>query len=205
MIILIIGGYRRAVHRLRHEDARHLTLAREQHHRVRNAAALVEGIVQLSLRDDPARAKAIIRRVRAGLTEIGVRDRSSGKPVNLREVLAAELQPYDLTRFSLEGEPDRTLSAEARDVVCLALHELTTNALKYGALSAPEGRVTVAWRTVDDRVVINWREAGGPPVKPPKRRGYGSIMLSRVMESAKGALSIDFQPTGVTAEISLPA
>lgn len=204
LIILIISAYKRALRRLKQEDARHLTLVREQHHRVRNAIAVVEGIVQLSLRDEPERAKAINRRVRAGLAQIDIRDRCAGKPVNLRELLTTELQPYELSRFTFEGEADRSFPAERRDVLSLALHELTTNALKYGALSVPEGRVTVAWRTLDGRVVITWREAGGPPVTPPQRRGYGFIMLRRMMESANGAANIDFQPTGVTAEISFP-
>lgn len=202
LIILIIGAYKRAVRRLQQEDARHVTLVREQHHRVRNAIALVEGIVQLSLRDEPERAKAINRRVRAGLSQIDIGDRGAGKPVKLRELLATELQPYDLSRFTLEGEPDTWFPAERRAVLSLALHELTTNALKYGALSVPQGRVTVAWRTHEGRVVITWREAGGPPVTPPQKRGYGSIMLRRMTESAKGAFNIDFRPTGVTAEIS---
>jgi two-component sensor histidine kinase len=204
LIILIVGGYKRVVRRLQIEDAQHLTLAREQHHRVRNAVAVVDAIVKLSLKDEPERAKAINRRIRAGLAEIDMQDRSAGKPTRLRDLLAEELQPYDPARFTLEGEDRTTLPAKARSIVSLAVHELTTNALKYGALSAADGRVTVAWRMAGGRLVIAWREAGGPPVQPPKRRGYGSIMLRRLVEAAGGAVALEFPASGVTAEISLP-
>jgi two-component sensor histidine kinase len=204
LIIVIVSGYKRTVRNLKAEDARHLTLAREQHHRVRNAVAVVDAIVKLSLRDEPERAESINRRISAGLAGIDMRDHSGEGPTRLHDLLTEELQPYDLSRFSLEGEDKARLPAENRSIVSLAIHELTTNALKYGALSVPDGRVTVTWRAVGDRRVIGWREADGPPVQPPKRRGYGSIMLRRLVEAAGGALAVDFKPDGVTAEITLP-
>lgn len=89
--------------------------------------------------------------------------------------------------------------------MALAVHELATNALKYGALSAPEGRVAVTWRTLDSRAMISWRETGGPPVRLPQKRGYGSIMLRRLIEASGGSMVMEFPPTGVTAEISITA
>ena len=70
-------------------------------------------------------------------------------------------------------------------------------------LSVPEGRVTVTWRTLDGRAVISWREGGGPPVRRPQKRGYGSIMLRRLIEAAGGSMTMEFPATGVTAEITL--
>jgi two-component sensor histidine kinase len=203
LIVLIVDRHQRTVARLRLEDATNLTLAREQGHRIRNAVTVVEGIVQQSLRDEPERARTISQRVRAGLAEVDVEDLAAATPVDLRDLLTAELLPHDPSRIALQGEAV-PLDPQARRSVALAAHELTTNALKYGALSVPEGRVTVEWSRLDGRVVIHWREDGGPPVKPPRKRGFGTIMLRRVVEAAGGALTMEFRPTGMTAEISLP-
>lgn len=203
LIILIIDWYQRIVLRLQQEDARHLTLACEQRHRVRNAIAVVEAIVQLSLGDEPDRAKSINRRIRAGLAEIDIKDQAAKQPVGLRDLLTVELQPYGLERFLLEGQGEPSLPCAARGVLALAVHELTTNALKYGALSVPDGRVKVNWRTHGGQLTISWRETGGPLVQPPQKRGYGSIMLRRLVEAVGGNLAVEFQPAGVTAEITL--
>ncbi len=201
LIIVTIDWYKRAVLHLRLEDANLLTLVREQRHRVRNALVVMESIVNQSLRDEPERAKTISRRIKAGLAEV---DLGSSEPVSLRELLVAELEAYGFTQFALEGE-DATVSGRIRNLLQLAVHELATNALKYGALSAPEGRVTVAWRAGDGRVTIHWQEAGGAPVQQPQKRGYGSIMLRRLVEAAGGKLTIEFEATGVSAEMDLPS
>jgi two-component sensor histidine kinase len=203
LIILIVDRYQRAVSRLTQEDARHLTLAREQHHRLRNALFVIEAIVRQSLRGQPERAKTINQRIRA--SQAAVEDSPDEAALSLRELLAAELQPYDLARFDLDLEDQRGLPAKARNLASLAVHELATNALKYGALSVPDGRVSVAARSRGGRTTIEWREAGGPPVKPPKRRGYGTTMLRRLVEGAGGSLAIHYAPSGVTAEISVAA
>jgi two-component sensor histidine kinase len=202
LIILIVHRYQIATVRLVREDAQHLTLAREQHHRLKNAVFVAEAVVQQSLRDQPDRARTITQRIRAGLAEVDL-EQGAKDTLVLRDILVAELQPYDLARFTLEGA-DETLPPQARRLVTLATHELATNAIKYGALSAPKGRVTVAWRALDDRVVIRWLEADGPPVQPPHKRGFGSILLRRLIEAEGGAITTEFRPSGVMAKITLP-
>jgi two-component sensor histidine kinase len=204
MIILAIDRYQHAVLRLRHEDAKHLTLAREQRHRLKNAAAVVEAIVQQSLRGEPERARIINQRIRSGLASVDIEDHAAEEPISPRELLAAELQPYDLARFTLDGDDEPRLMRQARSLLALAAHELATNALKHGALSTPGGRVEVAWRADPGRLRVSWRETGGPAVTPPQKRGYGSIMLRRMIEAAKGSLALDFQPAGLRAEVALP-
>ncbi|MBV9994091.1 MAG: DUF4118 domain-containing protein [Caulobacteraceae bacterium] len=201
LIIVVIDRYERAVSRLREEDARHLTIAREEHHRLKNAMFVAQCIVKQSLSDMPERARTISQRLWASQQEIG--DRVDNRAVTLRDLLMAELQAYDLTKFSLELEDGRELSHKAGSILSLAVHELTTNALKYGALSTPNGRVSVASRNVGGRMSLRWRETGGPPVQPPKRRGYGTVLLRRIVEGAGGVLAVDYSPSGVTAEISL--
>jgi two-component sensor histidine kinase len=203
LITLIMHRYQHVIGRLVHEDARHLTLAREQHHRVRNALSIVEMVVHQSLRDSPERARTINRRIRASLPKVEMGDAAVEGPTSLRAFIQTELQPHDLTRFTLEGDDVMLTAAEARNLLSLAMHELTTNALKYGALSTPNGRVRVAWRRLGDKAAINWTEDGGPVVLPPKGRGYGTILLRRLINAAGGALKIDYRPDGLTAEISL--
>jgi two-component sensor histidine kinase len=201
LIVLVLDRYQRAVSVLREEDARHLTLAREERHRLQNAISVAEAIVLQSLSDEPERARVINQRLRASQQEIHERD--DGQPITLRDLLVAELRAYDLARFDLDLEDERELSNKPVVIVSLAVHELTTNALKYGALSTPNGRVSVASRSVDGRLRLTWREAGGPLVEPPTRRGFGTTLLRRLVEGAGGTLAIDYPPDGVTAEIFL--
>jgi two-component sensor histidine kinase len=201
-IILAIDAYQRAVMRLKHEDARHLTLAREQQHRGRNALAVVEIVVRQTLADDRARARTIIQRVRAAFADVDIRVHS--RPIRMSSLLNQELEPFELKRFTFELDDETALPPEVSSILTLAAHELATNALKYGALSAPGGQVTVTGGAGGGEMRFHWRESGGPPVRAPTRRGFGSVMLHRLVESAGGAIDIQFPATGVTAEISAP-
>ena len=87
----------------------------------------------------------------------------------------------------------------------MALHELATNALKYGALSVDDGSVALTWTTHDRRFRLRWQEAGGPLVKPPTRTGFGSRMIERGLSAElQGEVRIDFQPDGVVCAIDAP-
>jgi two-component sensor histidine kinase len=100
--------------------------------------------------------------------------------------------------------------ASTVEMLNLALHELATNAVKYGALSAPEGRVEVSWtlrQTGKGKrlVEIDWRERDGPPVTPPKRQGFGSRLLERgLAQRVGGTVKLDFRPAGLECRICLP-
>jgi two-component sensor histidine kinase len=95
--------------------------------------------------------------------------------------------------------PNVLLEPDAAQAIAVALHELATNAAKYGALSVPDGHVRVEWsHEPNGRLVLRWTETGGPPVEPPTRRGFGS----RVME---GELRLDWRARGLACEIVLPA
>jgi two-component sensor histidine kinase len=84
----------------------------------------------------------------------------------------------------------------------MALHELGTNAAKYGALSVDLGRVSIAWRVEGTRLRLEWRESGGPPVQPPARRGFGSRLIERGLEADLGGVAVlRFEPGGLRCEI----
>jgi two-component system CheB/CheR fusion protein len=98
----------------------------------------------------------------------------------------------------------------AAEAIGLALHELATNAVKYGALSVPGGQVTISWAFEDHgterrRLLVSWAERGGPPVTPPSRTGFGHIVFERlVTKSLNGEVALDFAPEGLSWKLSIP-
>jgi two-component sensor histidine kinase len=90
--------------------------------------------------------------------------------------------------------------------ITVVLHELATNAAKYGALSVAEGHVRVEWsRAADGQLVLRWTEVGGPPVNPPTRKGFGIIVMdSMIREGMKGRVQLDWHAEGLACEITLP-
>lgn len=204
VMIWILDRFQRRVSRLREEDARHLTLAREHQHRVKNALFVVETIVRQSLGADPRLAQTINQRIRGGLASVDISYGSSPQPVGAAALLTRQLEPFGLERFDLQADQSR-FKSNAQSIVALAVHELATNAVKYGSLSMAGGRVSVCFGVADRRATLSWREFGGPPVREPKRRGYGSVLLRRLVEAAGGSIKVDFRREGLAAEISLPA
>lgn len=140
--------------------------------------------------------------------------RGGRKGASLREVIERTLEPYTENggagRVSVDGLPVR-LVPNTTVTLNLAPHELATNAVKYGALSAQHGHVEVVWtlsRKVKDDVPvveITWRERGGPPVRPPTRRAFGSRLLERALpREFGGEVTLNFAPEGIECFIRLP-
>jgi two-component sensor histidine kinase len=132
-----------------------------------------------------------------------------GDGAGLAEIAARTLAPFGYTRgdarFAIGG-PGVRLGPEAATALALALHELATNATKYGALSAPRGRIAFHWRLdgPDRRELrLTWRETGGPAVAAPQRRGLGSRLIEENLATALGGTAtLDFTPDGLRAEIA---
>ena len=105
----------------------------------------------------------------------------------------------------MHGSPAR-LNAAAAQAIGLALHELATNAGKYGALSVDSGRVDVCWRLDGDVFAMTWTECSGPPVSPPERRGFGSTVVdSMVKQTVNGEIQLDYAPSGVVWNLTCRA
>ena len=134
--------------------------------------------------------------------------RSIRRLPNPRRLVEDELNPFATPgdgRLTVEGEP-YALAPQLAQSVAMALHELTTNAVKHGALSAPDGGVAVSWSAPGDgqAPVITWRESGGPPVVEPARRGLGANLLERALLGVKGGRTeIDWRPEGVICRLWL--
>jgi two-component sensor histidine kinase len=120
---------------------------------------------------------------------------AQGRGASLRAILTTELKPYGLARISIEG-PDIILSPTLALTMALIVHELATNAAKYGALSRPAGKLSVHWSLADRILNLNWREAGGPPIDSPTRHGFGLRLLPRALEQFSGAVETTFEPDG---------
>jgi len=137
-------------------------------------------------------------------------NQSRWQGVSLADLVRRQLAPYANAGNTTIDGPDVTLSAGATETVAMVLYELVTNAVKYGALSTPQGRVSVTWaggfnwRPSED-IVIKWRETRGPPVIPPKRSGYGAKLIRDLIpHEIGGAVDLAFTPQGVTCKIRLP-
>ncbi len=182
---------------------------------MKNTLAAVQSIAALSLRGvpeaDDARRKLEERLIAlAKAHDLLTRGQWTG--VVLSELASQLLAPYggdDQARVAIEG-PELRLPSVTTATLAMALHELATNAAKYGALSCPEGRVRLDWRIAPGdgagRLSLTWRERGGPAVVPPEKRGFGARMIEDgLAQGLGGAASIRYEPAGVvcTMDISL--
>lgn len=207
-----LESLRAAVERQR-KDQEHLRLmVNELNHRVKNTLATIQSIAALTLRgdEDPARAREMLTSRLMALSkahDVLTDEQWSG--ADLREIAAQAAAPHQSpggkTRIALQG-PAVRLPPKSAIAVALALHELATNAAKYGALSVEEGRVDLTWTLCahDDRhdLVIVWRERGGPPVSPPRRTGFGTRLIERGLASdLHGKVTLEYPPEGVVCTI----
>jgi two-component sensor histidine kinase len=170
--------------------------------------ALAQATVHLTQAETPDELKeAIEGRLRALANAHALLAQSRWAGADLRQLTLEELSPYcqqDNSRAHIEG-PTLMLEQGPAQALALALHELASNAAKYGALSTPKGRVAVEWRLQSaSRLFVRWSETGGPAVAPPTRQGFGTRVIERVICSQhNGELRFDWRPQGVVCEIAL--
>ena len=164
-------------------------LGREAEHRAKNLLANVGAMVQLSQADTPEGLKeAIAGRIAALASVHSLFAQSRGTGAELGSLAKQELAPYsrdERLRTQIDG-PAVMLKPDLAQAIAVALHELATNAAKYGALSVPEGQVRLKWsRAADGRVVLRWTEAGGPLVTPPTRKGFGTHVMEAMIRGPR--------------------
>lgn len=191
-------------------DVRQRILNEELNHRVKNILAVIKSLVgvktkpEQSLIDYVDALKGRIQALSNAHDQV-IRGSGSGQ---LQELVRAELSPYQNphTTIQMEG-PMVVMESRAYAVLALVIHELSTNAAKYGALSRPGGRLELHWGwTEGGDCEIFWDESGGPAVTPPSRRGFGSALIDRSVPYDLGGKSeITFQPSGLSAYLLVPA
>jgi len=184
-------------------------LAREAEHRSKNILSNAQAIVNLSQSDTPDGLKRVISgRIQAmsNVHSLFVETRWIGAEVSA--IARQELAPYldeRAARVHLEGA-ETVLEPGAAQAVAVVLHELATNASKYGALSDTNGRIRLTWsRSADGELALRWTEFGGPRVTAPERRGFGSRLIEGTIGQLGGKANFDWQPQGLLCEITLKA
>lgn len=194
--------------RVRAENHQRL-LINELNHRVKNTLAAVQSIVTQTLRHaaDPGDAsRAITARIMALSGAHNVLTRESWDGADLRTLVETAIHPFQAPgpdAFQLSG-PDMRVGPYAAISISLALHELATNAVKYGALSTPAGRVRIGWSVGADQVFrLEWIETGGPVVTPSDRRGFGSRLILQVLpDQLQGAAELEYRPAGIAFRLT---
>ncbi len=191
-------------------DQEHLRLmVNELNHRVKNTLATVQSIVAQTLRGEdipPPVRETLTSRILALSKAHDVLTDEQWAGANLREIGHQAALPFRSGvgdgRLRLEG-PEVRLPPKIAIAVALAFHELATNAVKYGALSVPEGRADFTWRLAGDELQIVWQESGGPTVSPPTRRGFGTRLIERGLASdLQGTVQLIYAPAGVICRIT---
>ncbi len=183
------------------------TLAREAEHRSKNLLASVQAVVNLSHAETPEALKEAIEGRIAALANVNslfVETRWVG--AELSAIARQELAPYaEKNESSVRIDGPRTLLApNVAQVVAVTLHELATNAAKYGALSVAEGRVELTWqRGTDGETKLRWAEAGGPLVQKPTRQGFGTRVIGRMIGQLQGNTQLEWRPEGLVCDITL--
>nr|WP_255704246.1 CHASE3 domain-containing protein [Erythrobacter sp. SN021] len=183
-------------------------LARELNHRVKNLFAVILAIVQMSGRDKPEAkevTESIAQRIRALLTAHEVSQGELERPVaSLRALVETSLAPYRSRKHTAEiNGPEIMLPAKRVTPLGLVLHELTTNAVKYGAWQS-EGTVSVTWTEKDGSLALEWRESGADIEEVPERKGFGSLLMTSAARQFGGTLERKFTKDGLRVSIELP-
>jgi PAS domain S-box-containing protein len=189
-------------------EAQIVNLAREAEHRTKNILSTVLATVRLSQADTSDDLKDLIEGRIDALAKVHtlfVESRWAG--AELLRLATQELMAYGgkaEARVQIDG-PAIMLEPSTAQTTAITLHELATNAAKYGSLSAAGGLVEITWRLTEDRrLILRWVESGGPTVTPPTHRGFGTRILENMIGQLKGEVHFDWGEQGLTCEIILP-
>ena len=198
---------------LAERQQRQQILVTELNHRVKNTMSMIHSVAVLAARS-ATDVKDMMNSFTTRLFGISrTQDllmQSQWSGAQFRDLASSELSPYDneeRTRIVLEGDAIQFSATQATSI-SMVIHELATNAVKYGALSRPEGRVELKWARTGNRLTIEWRETGGPSVAPPIKEGFGSRLIDvSVKRQLGGTLNSDYRPAGLhcVIEFSLEA
>lgn len=216
LVLLLIGlafAISMAAHLARAAAHREL-LINELNHRVKNTLTTVQSIIGRTLRGATAHSesvKTLEARLMALSRTHNVLSAENWDSADLHDIAAEALAPFatgDRTRLQVDG-PEVRLRPRAALTLAMVLHELSTNAAKYGALSDAVGRVALSWsirnRNQGPWLRLVWRESGGPAVQPATRKGFGSTLIDQgIAHELGGSAELNFEPSGVTCTIEFP-
>jgi two-component sensor histidine kinase len=203
----LVGTAQDITERKEREEKEHL-LMREISHRAQNMLSVVQAIAhQTATRNPEDFVERLSGRMRALSANHDLLVQSDWSGVDVEDLVRAQLSHFaDLIGSRIfVGGPKLRMNPASAQASGLALHELATNAAKYGALSTDVGRVDISWRTANDTFTMSWTELGGPPAAPPKRRGFGTVVMKAMAErSIGGKVELDYAPSGLTWRLTCP-
>ncbi|PHP27463.1 HWE histidine kinase domain-containing protein [Limimaricola cinnabarinus] len=182
----------------------------ELNHRTRNMLSVLQGMVRMSARRAGSvreLEQSLLGRMEALSRSHALTVQLSDSALRVSDVIDSAISPLqpEPGRFMITGATGATLAPKIAESLSLALYELTTNAIKYGALSGESGRVAIeVSRLAPGRARVVWRETGGPKVSAPERTGFGSTLLRSILRADEGEVSIEFAETGVICTIEMP-
>jgi PAS domain S-box-containing protein len=193
----------------KHAEEQLKLLMRECNHRAKNMLGLVQVIARQTAAGKPEDfVRRFTERIHALAANQDLLARNQHQGAELEDLVRTHLAYFaDLvgSRITAIG-PKLNLNAAAAQAIGLALHELATNAGKYGALSTDMGRVDIGWATTDDTFTMSWTERSGPPVRPPERKGFGSMVIdSMARQTFGGEVQLDYAPSGLGWRLTCPA
>jgi two-component sensor histidine kinase len=202
---LIVWGadyFRGLSKRLEDEEHFRKLAVEELAHRLKNKTATIQAIISIQLRNNPQIRDDIIGRLIALANADGLLAQAHEQGAFIHDIFAAELGPYVASRAVIKG-PNVVLPPKHALTMALLVHELATNAAKYGALSVPAGRVLVTSSLSPPVLHLEWCESGGPAISAPTRQGFGLRLLQRALEQFQGHAETAFAPTGLICKMSL--
>jgi two-component sensor histidine kinase len=203
-----VGTVADITERKEREEREHL-LMREINHRAKNMLSVVDAIAHQTAAKDPEDfIERFSERIQALSANQDLLIRSAWHGVEIEDLVRAQLAPFDDligSRIVVCG-PKLRLNAVSAQAIGLALHELSTNAGKYGALSKDTGHVDIGWGTDGNIFTMGWTERDGSPVPAAQRRGFGTVVMETMAErSVDGTVDLDYAPAGVTWRLTCPA
>ena len=203
LIVWLAAVYRRLLSDMRQHERQRDLLVGEIQHRSRNTLTVVESLIHQTI-PETDRAQSLINRIRAVVSTQDLLDASLDRTVDLRDILTEELtKSYGPARISLAG-PDVKFAPPTARAMRLVFHEMATNALKHGSLSAERGKVSVDWRIDGRGVEIVWLETDGPDVGEPASYNFGSRLITRTLKSLNAEFEPTFARSGYSYRIILP-
>ncbi len=194
----------------RQAQERQKLLVNEMQHRIKNTLATVQAIATQTLRNSPDERDAFVARLHALAGAYDLLRDDNWDQAALNDLVGKALNAFrdkHRERFFVDGPDGIFLDAQKSSLLVMALHELATNAVKYGALSNENGQVRVVWERLGDdpakRFRLCWTESGGPPVSPPTQKGFGSLLIERALQNHLGQARLDFAPQGLVCSIEI--
>ena len=192
-------------------EQRQQLLVGEVKHRIKNILATVQAIARQTLKGAPAEERdAFIARLMALANAQDLLTLERWNRAAVRDIVDRAVKPFEAqhsARFLFKGPDDVWVDAQRASLLTMALHELATNAVKYGALSNSYGVVSLTWEAAGHEdaqfVRLTWRELGGPLVVPPERKGFGSFLIERALQGGGGKAKLDFNPNGLVCSLEV--